>query len=341
MTPAKPARRVTLEDVARHAGVSRALVSIVMRGVKGAGEETRARVLESARELGYRPDVRARALAGQRSRLIGVTFGVTGSFHFDLLEGLYDAARSHGYDLVLSALTPGRDEQQAVDSLQDFRFDALVMLAPQTPSPLMAGVLPVVVVGWQVDDERVDVVRTSDDIAMRAAVDHLVDLGHRDIAHVGGGPGLVAASRRAAYASAMGHHGLDVHVRVVEGGGETQLDGMRAAHELLEGPLPTALVAYNDDVAVAVVGVLAQHGIDVPGELSVVGFDDRDIATLAAVPLTSVAQDPVALAHAAIDRAVCRADGREVIDRELVLDAVLRVRASTGPPPPSRPPPSA
>src|SRR6478752_3716317 len=89
-------RRVTLEDVARQAGVSRALVSVVLRGEAGAGPATRDRVLAAAEELGYRPDVRARSLASAGSRLIGVMFGAAGSFHMDLLEGLYDEAERRG-----------------------------------------------------------------------------------------------------------------------------------------------------------------------------------------------------------------------------------------------------
>jgi DNA-binding LacI/PurR family transcriptional regulator len=113
-------RRVTLNDVAKHAHVSRALVSIVMRDAPGASSATRERVLAAARELGYRPDVRARSLAGQKSRLIGVMFGVDlGTFHFDLLEGLYAAAEEHGHNLILSALTSGRDERRAAQSLHD------------------------------------------------------------------------------------------------------------------------------------------------------------------------------------------------------------------------------
>ncbi len=123
--------RVTLNDVAERAGVSRALVSIVMREAPGASEATRARVLAAAQELGYRPDARARSLAGRASHLIGVMFGVgVGAFHFDLLEGLYAAAEERGYNLILSPVTRGRDEAKAAESLQDFRFDGLIMLGP-------------------------------------------------------------------------------------------------------------------------------------------------------------------------------------------------------------------
>jgi DNA-binding LacI/PurR family transcriptional regulator len=287
-------------------------------------------VLAAARELGYRPDVRARSLAGQKSRLIGVMFGVgVGTFHFDLLEGLYAAAEAHGHSLILSALTSGRDERRAAQSLHDFRFDALIMLGPPTPKPLLTGEVPLAVVGWHVDDPTVDVVRTSDEHGMALAVDHLADLGHRDITHIDGGTNILAASRREAYAKAMQDHGLGSYVRVVLGG-QSQLDGQRAARTLLaDGHLPTAVIAYNDDVAVAAMGLLAQQDIEVPGQLSVVGWDDGEAAALSPVGLTTVAQDPVEMARLAIERIVARIEGQRVEDREIILAPQLIVRAST------------
>ena len=327
--------RVTLSDVAEHAGVSRALVSIVLREAPGASAATRERVKAAARALGYRPDVRARSLAGQRSRLVGVMFDVgVGSFHFDLLEGLYVAAEQRGLNLILTALTRGRDERRAAESLQDFRFDALVMLGPPTAEPLLAGTVPVVVVGWHVDDPAVDVVRTSDEHGMGQAVDHLVGLGHRRITHVDGGDGLIAAARREGYVAAMRARGLGAEVDVI-GGGQRQVDGQRAAYGLIErGELPTAVVAYNDDVAVALLNSLMQHRIDVPGRVSVVGWDDSEAAALAPVRLSSVAQQPLELSLLAVERVVARLEHRRVEGHEIVLEPELRVRSSTAPAPP-------
>lgn len=327
-------RRVTLNDVAERAGVSRALVSIVMREAPGASEATRARVLAAAQELGYRPDARARSLAGRASHLIGVMFGVgVGAFHFDLLEGLYAAAEERGYNLILSPVTRGRDEAKAAESLQDFRFDGLIMLGPATPEPLLAGRLPVVVVGWHVDHPRVDVVRTSDETGMAAAVDHLVGLGHRRITHLDGGETLIGASRREAFLTAMRRHDLGESARVVSGG-QAQVDGQRAARHLVEqGELPTALIAYNDDTATAVMGVLAQQGIAVPADVSVIGWDDSEAAALSLVGLTSVVQQPAELARLAVERVVDRINRRRVEEREIVLQPDLRVRDSTAPPP--------
>lgn len=325
--------RVTLDDVAARAGVSRALVSVVMRDAPGASAATRERVLAAARELDYRPDIRARSLGGHRSKLIGVMFGVgVGAFHFDLLEGLYAASQEHDHNLLLTAVTPGRDEAAAVESLQDFGFDGLIMLGPPTAEPLLAGRMPVVVVGWHVDHPRVDVVRTSDETGMAVAVDHLVSLGHRRIAHIDGGGTVIGVSRRAAFMAAMTRHGLHDQLRVVPGG-QAQIDGQRAALRLLEtGDLPTALIAYNDDTAIAAMGVFAQQGIAIPDDLSIIGWDDSQIATLSPVGLTSVVQEPVALARLAVARVVDRIRQRRVEDREIILQPTLRIRRSTGAP---------
>ena len=329
----RSARRVTLAEVADRAGVSRALVSIVMREVPGASDATRRRVQAAARELGYRPDPRARALAGKGSKLIGVMFGVAGTFHLDLLDGLYVAAEEAGYGLILSALTRSRDEKRAVQSLQDFRFDALVMMEPATSEPLMAGEVPLVVVGWRVDLPGVDCVRTSDARGMELAVGHLVDLGHRAIVHLDGGGTQTGASRREAYVAAMRARGLADEARVIPAG-ESQLDGQRAVRELLaQGPLPTAVIGYNDDVAVGAIGALAHDGVDVPGRVSVLGWDDSAVARLAQVDLTTVAQQPDLMARLVVERLVARLTGEPVADRDLVLEPTLVLRTSTASPP--------
>jgi DNA-binding LacI/PurR family transcriptional regulator len=304
-----------------------------MRDAPGASAASRQRVLAVAAELGYRPDVRARSLASLKPQFIGVLFGKAGRFHFDLIDGLYAAAETHGWDLVLSALTNNRDEQRALESLQDFHCDALVMLGPPVATPLMAGRMPLVVMGWHVDHPEVDVVRTCDDHGLALAVGHLVGLGHRRIAHLDGGSGVVAASRRDGYVRAMRSHGLEKEIRIVPCAGEDQLDGQRATRALLEDPagLPSALVAFNDDVAAAALSVLAQQGVDVPGDVSITGFDDGPLARSPGIDLTSVQQLPREMARLAVERIVARTAGGEVASRELVLEPTLRIRSSTGP----------
>lgn len=335
MNQAPSRRRVTLADVAQQAGVSTALVSIVMRDAPGASDASRKRILAAAAELGYRRDIRAKSLASSRSHIIGVLFGAAGRFHFELLDGLYAAAEKDGWDLVLSALTMHRDEHRALESLQDFRFDGLIMLGPPVAAPQLAGEVPLVVVGWHVDHPDVDIVRTSDEDAMLLAVDHLVALGHRSIAHLQGGHGLVALSRSAGYRAAMQAHGLADKTRVVVCEGEDQLDGQRAMAAMFddETALPTALIAFNDDTAAAAMTVLRQHGMSVPQDMSVVGFDDSEIAQSPVFDLTSLSQAPQELARLAVQRIIDRCDGSDLFDREIVLEPELRIRSTTGPAP--------
>ncbi|MFI6676229.1 LacI family DNA-binding transcriptional regulator [Kribbella sp. NPDC050470] len=326
-------RRVTLADVARRAGVSPALVSIVMRDAPGASQQSRQLILAVAEQLGYRPDVRARSLASLKAHTIGVLFGRAGRFHMELIDGLYSAAEERGWDLVLSALTTSRDEKQALASLHDFRFDALIMLGPPVAAPLLAGDVPLVVMGWHVDHADVDIVRTSDEHGIALAVQYLVELGHRRIAHLQGGDGLVAIARRDAYVQAMRAHRLSKQVRIVRCDGEDQLDGQRAARAMLDdkAELPTAIVAFNDDIAAAAMSVLGQQGIDVPGDVSIIGFDDSVLARGPGIELTSVQQLPREMARLAVDRVIARTAGDAVPDRELVLEPELIIRSTTGP----------
>lgn len=340
-------RRPTMEDVAARAGVSRALVSIVFRDAPGAGEETRARVRAAAAELGYRPDNRARLLGRNRTRLVGVVFGVRHTFHTDLVESLYAAAEPAGYELALSGTTPVRDEGTAVDALLAYRCEALVRLGPTMPTRQLgrlAASAPTVVVARRVRASGVDVVRTDDADGLRKAVAHLVGLGHSRIAHVDGGGAPGAVDRRRGYRTAMRRAGLETRARVVPGG-LTEDDGAHAAEALLAGRwLPTAVAAFNDRCAVGLMHTLRAAGRAVPGEVSVVGFDDDRLAGLPHIDLTTLRQDPDELARLAVSCVVERLDGsgsggqgeESGPGRELVTPPQLIVRSTTAPPPTAR-----
>jgi DNA-binding LacI/PurR family transcriptional regulator len=329
-------RRPTLEDVAAQAGVSRALVSIVIRGAAGASPETRRRVLQVAADLNYRPDNRARLLARSRSRLLGVTLLAHHAFHADLVEGVYAAAEPAGYEVVLSASTPSRSEQRAVETLLDYRCEALILLAPDASVSWLTSLaekLPVVVIGRRVQAPSVDVVRTADAEGIRQAVDHLARLGHRDIVHIDGGSAPAAADRRRGYRTAMRRLGLADRVRTVTGG-QSEESGARAARLLLaEDPMPTAVLAYNDRSATGLLDCLIRAGVAVPDDVSVVGFDDSQLSRLSHISLTTVGQDARRMSSLAVERAVARLTGDEITRRELVLEPYLVVRGTTAPPP--------
>jgi DNA-binding LacI/PurR family transcriptional regulator len=193
--------------------------------------------------------------------------------------------------------------------------------------------LPVVVVGRPVPPIDVDVVRAADDVGVAQAVDHLVGLGHRRIVHVDGGRGVIAAARRGGYESAMRRHGLSEQLRVVPGD-LTEESGARVARELLDAGDPlTAVVTYNDHSAVGVLDALLRRGVDVPGEVSVVGFDDSPLARLAHIDLTTVSQESAELTRHAVAAVVDRLDGGRTGSREVVVPPRLVVRGTTAPPP--------
>ncbi|MFE1879149.1 LacI family DNA-binding transcriptional regulator [Streptomyces diastatochromogenes] len=327
--------RPRLEDVAARVGLSTASVSLVLRGVPGPSGRTRQRVLKAAAELGYRPDRTASALAGRRSRLLGVMADVHSPFHAELVEHLHTAAEEVGYDLVLSALTRTRDENTAVGTLLAFRCEALILLGPVAPASALAALdrkAPVISVGRRIAGADLDVVRTADDDGVGQVVGHLVGLGHRAIAHVGGGKGVIATDRRRGYREAMRHHGLDERIRVLRGD-NTEAAGEQAGRHLLEGgDLPTAVVAYNDQSAIGLVTAFRRAGIDVPGTVSVVGHDDDTLSRLGSFHLTTVSQNAEEQARQAVAAAVERLDRGRTAAREIVLAPTLVVRGTTAPP---------
>jgi DNA-binding LacI/PurR family transcriptional regulator len=328
------AGRVTIVDVARAAGTSVSSASVALRGEPGVSEETRRRILSTADRLGYRPDQRARMLREHHSRLLGVTYTVSQAFHAEVVEHLYRAVADSGYDLVLSATTRARTELQAVESLLQDRCAALVLVSPEMGDHDLAAVnrrVPAVLVGSELHAESVDSVRADDRRGVALAVEHLVAAGHRDIHYVDGGRAIMSGTRRAGYLEAMAAHGLAACARVLAGHADEE-SGVAAAAELLAAPdRPTAVLAHNDMTAFGLLLTLRMRGVDVPGELSVVGYDDTRLASLRNVELTSVSQDPAALAAAAVRCAIARAEGREAPAGEYVTPPRLITRGSSGP----------
>ena len=326
-------RRPRLADVAAHVGLSPASVSLVLRGQPGPSQETRARVLEAARALGYRADRTASLLARRRSGLFGLLIDVHSAFHAELVEHVHSAAEGAGYDVVLSTTTRTRSEARAVETLLDFRCEALVLLGPEASAAALEELdrtVPVVVVGRRVRPASVDVVRSADDRGVSLAVDHLVGLGHTDIAFVDGGRGTIAADRRRGDRDAMRRHGLADRSRVVTGD-HTESGGARAAAQLLgQGrSTSTAVLTSNDRAALGLLDVLNRAGVRVPQDVSVVGYDDSSLAQLAHVDLTTVNQDAAQQAQRAVDAAAERVSGQRTDVRELVLEPRLVVRGTT------------
>lgn len=318
-------------DVAEAAGVSRALVSIVMRDAPGASEATRLKVQEAARQLGYRPDSRARLLRSSRTRLLGVTFSTSHAFHAEIVDAAYAAAARRGYELALSTVTGDRTETRAVESLVDLGCEALVMISPgldEEDLAAFAARLPVVSLLRDDVGESIDSVSSDDHEGIRIAVRHLTSLGHERIIHVDGGSMVSGPQRREAFIAEMAALGLEP--RVVSGG-PTEEDGIQAGSELPGDP-PTAVIAFNDRCALGILESLRASGLRVPQDVSVLGYDDSQFARLSYIRLSSISQDAPLLAGAAVDRAIQRLESTTTAAR-LVRTPHLVVRSTTGPAP--------
>jgi DNA-binding LacI/PurR family transcriptional regulator len=329
-------RRPRLEDVAAEVGVSPASVSLVLRGIRGPSAATRERVLEAAARLGYRPDRAASLLASRRSGLIGVVMEISNAFHAELVEEVQEAADRHGYNLVLSPITRSRNEARAVETLLDSRCEALILLGPTSSAPRLAALdreLPVVVVGRPVPSAGVDVVRAADDEGVALAVEHLTDFGHRRITHVDGGPGAISRLRRQGYEHAMHRLGLDEYRHVIPGGLTEESGALAAQTVLRSDPRPTAVLTFNDRSAMGLLDTLIRAGIDVPGALSVVGYDNSTVSRLAHIDLTTVSQNAHELTELAVAAVIERLDNGRTDHREVVLSPSLVIRGTTGRPP--------
>jgi DNA-binding LacI/PurR family transcriptional regulator len=338
--PAGKSRRPTMADVAARAGVSRTLVSFILDGKPGASEETRKRVMAIAEEIGYRHDSAARLLALGRSRTLGVLTDVRQLFQAELVTSIYPAAESLGYDVLLSANLADRDESVPIDALLSHRCGSLILLGPRSDMDALrrlARRVPVVVVGRRLSSSEpgldLTTVRTNDVKGMRQAVDYLVELGHNKIHHVDGGTDPGSADRRNAYRAAMRHHGLADHAKVIPGR-HTEQAGATAARAILAEPqLPTAVLAGNDRCALGLLDVFTRAGIDVPGELSLIGYDDSRLSDNPRIDLTTVHQDAAGLAQQSVRLAAELLEQKRSGPEDVVLEPKLVIRGTTAPPP--------
>lgn len=326
--------RPTMGDVAKAAGVSRPLVSMVMRDAPGASDATRERVKRIAREMGYVPDERARKLRQKSSKLIGIAFELQHPFHGDVVEQLYLAAAERGYDVALSAVSPSRDEVRAVESLIRERCEALIVLSLQPDAEHLVAIaetVPVVSVARRLKAPTMGIIRGDDRAGMRLAVKHMAQLGHERIAHIDGARAPGSADRRASYRKSMQRLGLAEHIDVVPGG-PTEEDGAQGLQELLSLPIPpTAVLAFNDRCAAGALEYAVRSGLRVPDDISLMGYDDSRLSRRTHVQLTTISQDTHEQAERAVELAIEQIHGKP--PREVVVQPHLVVRNTTKAPP--------
>ena len=337
------AERPTIHTVAARAGVSKSLVSLVLRGSPKVSPDRRAAVQRAMAELGYRPNTAARDLRERRSRTVGALLNdLRHPWFVDLLDGLTDALAAQGRQLLLNSgrLDRARDDT-ATRTLADLGVDGLVLVGTQAGWPTLAEVaemIPTVAVAWRdLDLPHVDTVANDDLAGGALATRHLLELGHRRIAHIAGHvPGSanrVGALRRRGYEDAMRAAALADHVQV-EASDYTDDGGYRATVRLLRSAAPpTAIFAVDDVVCLGARAAAAEFGVDVPGALSLVGYDNSPLARLRSIWLTSVDSGGAEVGRRAARALAARIDDPAQPGQLHLLAPALQVRGTTGPAP--------
>ncbi len=324
----------TIRTVAAHAGVSKSLVSLVLRGSSSVSAEKRTAVENAIRELGYRPNLSARSLTQKRTNIVGVLLNdLRNPWFVDCLEGMNSILQQHDLKMFLADGRLDRSSDASyLESFMNLRLDGLALVGTRATTPAItqaAATMPTVVVASRdLECAGVDVVANDDELGTRLAVDHLADLGHRRIAHLAG-VGAVADIRANSYRDAMTRHGLARFIRVVTSG-MTEDDGHRAAGTLLDGrSRPSAVYAVNDMVAIGAMTACQERGLAIPLDISIIGYDNTYLARLRHVQLTSVDNATVEVGRRAASALIQRiADPTAPGSLELVPPA-LHVRGST------------
>ncbi|MFI0450128.1 LacI family DNA-binding transcriptional regulator [Actinomadura sp. 6N118] len=325
---------MTQDDVATRAGVSRALVSLVMRNSPQVSETRRKAVLRAAAELGYRPNAYAAQLASRQTMTLGVVLVELENPVFPaIFSGVEHQAEEAGYAVLLTAGDLDQElERRAVNRLLGHRVDGIILVGTRLPSSELrdlADQVPLVVVGRRVTG--VDTVSVDDRQGARVAVEHLLSLGHEDIAHIDGGNGPGARIRRRSYTDTMESHGMSARIRTA-GGDYTEQGGRAAAETLLSSPHPpTAIFAANDLSALGVLAGAKRRGMSVPDDLSLVGFDNTTLSAFGYISLTTVNQPGHDMGVAAVNSVTVRIDDTSRRPRTILLAPELVVRSTTAP----------
>ena len=334
-------RAPVMADVARRAGVSHQTVSRVLNGHMNVRESTRARVLAAIDELSYRRNSTARALATRRTQVLGViAFDTTLYGPASTLFGIEQAARAAGYFVSIVSLEAITEHNiaEALDHLAEQSVDGLIVIAPQRQAVEALASLPaeqpvVVVEGGEAPGRAVVCV---DQQAGAAAVTrHLLELGHETVVHVAGPPDwLEAQARQAAWRATLAEAGAPVPP-VLTGDWSPRsgyLAGQQLARRLARRDDVTAVFVANDQMALGLLRAFQEAGIEVPGRVSVAGFDDIPEAAYFYPPLTTVRQDFAEVGRRSITLLLEQLATGEPTAKRVVVPAHLVVRASTAAP---------
>lgn len=336
----KEVRRSTIVDVSRRAGVSTKTVSRVLNGEPNVTDAVKERVRAAALSLDYHPNLMARALVQRRSHLIGLVFeNPSPSYVVELQMGVLHRLRDERYRLVvLPVSSVAGHAQEIVGLVRSAALDGVVLSPPACDEErILEGLAAAGIRCARIAPTRLldaaPCTLIHDVTAAREIADYLIGLGHREIAIIKGDPTHASAEARLlGYAQAFHTAGLPMRLDRIERGMFTRESGYAAACRLLDlSDRPTAILAQNDDMAVGALLAARERGVRVPDDLSIVGFDDSEVARVAWPGITTVRQPVFEMAVAAADMVIAQLEGRPVQEVREYRHELL-IRESAAPP---------
>ena len=329
---------MNIKEVAKCANVSTATVSRTVNATGRVSRETKEKVWKVVRALGYHPNINARALVSGRSRFLGLIISdITNPFFPELVKGFEQLALKEGFEVLClnTNYDPGRVSQCA-QRLLERKVDGVAVFTSEMDKGLLAQLeerrIPVVLLHAGRVSENCSVIRVNYDTGIREAIKLLFDLGHKRLGFISGPLDLrPARARRAAFLKWLRHYGLLENKKLIETGNH-QIDGGESAMARLLAldKRPTAVLASNDLTAIGALRAIHDAKLQVPEDISVVGFDDIDFSQFTQPALTTVRLSRAELAEKAFDALISSLKGSAMMGREYHVDTSLIVRGSTG-----------
>lgn len=330
-------RRVTSLQVAKLAGVSQSAVSRVFSGAS-ASPATAEKVRKAAAQLGYRPNVLARAMITGKSRIIGLVVAyLDNQFYPEALERLSNALQAQGYHILIFTVPNSSDGiETIVQDLLDYQVDGIIAASVSMSSALTAlcaqAGIPVVLFNRGLPGSGLSAVTSANVKGGRMATQALIDAGHNHIAHIAGWEGsLTGRDRQQGFEEAMAEADL-IPFAVIDGMYKRDI-AAATARQLMSGKTrPDAIFVGNDHMAFAVIDEIRRLGLSIPGDVSIIGYDDVPLASWAAYDLTTVRQPVNRMVEATIQTLMSAIDGQDTYTQTIEIEGPLIQRGSSRPP---------
>lgn len=343
-------KRVTSKDVAEKVGVSRTTVSLVLNNVQGIqiSPETRQKVIDAAKELGYVPDATAQALVSRRTKAIGLVLTrsqhhiATDAFLPKIISGLLTTAKKHNIRILVDWVETEHQESAYFELARAKRIDGMILSTPRLNDNALKALesvdIPTVMMG-SISGSKLPYVDVDNTKAAEKATSYLIDLGHREIACISNAPPEYTASpeRVAGFKNALSQMGIPIKENLINYADFDPESGYKCMNSLLQtGEKFTAVFVASDNVAIGAKAALREIGKRIPDDISLIGFDDIPWAKYSDPPLTTVKLPAEALAQSACTLLLeLIQDGNQIKNKQIILDTELIVRKSCKPLQPS------